>query len=304
MQDSWSDYWQSEDKEGEVFVTRDGEQPAYLAQFWQKAFAALPSKARVLDIASGAGSVFSNIESERLADLQLTATDISAEALSKLKKRIKGVNTVECDSTELPIEDESFDWVVSQYGVEYAGLSAFNEAFRVLAPGGVMKLLCHYQGGYIDSKNRLLLQSAELARDSKFIDVASELVDASFAKDANRLQAARQGFTQVERPFAQSFKHLQQGIHLHLYMGFKQLFTNKAKYHQKDIIKWLDDMRADVERNVARLTTMCNAALSVEDIKQLDLSLSSMGAKEFSAVEFGIPEVDQVAAWVITVHKP
>ena len=81
-----------------------------------------------------------------------------------------------CPATELPLPDSSFDFVVSQFGVEYAGIDAFIEAARLVKPGGQLSLLCHYQDGYIDSKNQKMLEAAKIARHSNFISDALALV--------------------------------------------------------------------------------------------------------------------------------
>ncbi len=70
-----------------------------------------------------------------------------------MRQRIPGVTTMACPADDLPYADGPFNAVCSQFGVEYAGTKAFEEAAHVLAPNGRLLILCHYSNGYIDSRN-------------------------------------------------------------------------------------------------------------------------------------------------------
>ncbi len=141
MQDKgWSDYWEKDGAAGgEVFVNAKGGRHPALAEFWLSRFADLAEGARVLDVASGAGSIYAHLDPGHGFDLN--ATDIAPEALEALAKRIEGVSTEVSGAENLPYEDASFDLVVSQYGIEYAGSEAFSEAARLVRPGGSLATL-------------------------------------------------------------------------------------------------------------------------------------------------------------------
>jgi ubiquinone/menaquinone biosynthesis C-methylase UbiE len=104
---------------------------------------------KVLDIA--AGSSYFTIElAKRNPDSEFTAIDIYEGSIQQSKKNIKKarlhdrIRIIKMDATSLELPDESFDTVVNYLGLEDIHMtrerkgvvSAFNEVYRVLRPGG------------------------------------------------------------------------------------------------------------------------------------------------------------------------
>lgn len=98
--------------------------------------------ANVLEIASGTG-----ILTRRLRDIlepasQLVATDLNGEMLNYARTKFQSGENVkwqEADASALPFADQSFDRVVSQFGLMFVPDKdlANRESFRVLRPGGI-----------------------------------------------------------------------------------------------------------------------------------------------------------------------
>ena len=304
MNNKWSDYWRDDSTAGEVFVNQEGGKPVYIDEFWKRHFSSVLAGDSILDIACGAGSVFASINSDVRKDLDLFASDISSDALELLESRVSGVATFEADSNQLPFPDNKFDWVVSQFGVEYAGIDAFAEAFRVLAHKGQYCIVCHYADGYIDKKNQVLLLGAKAAEKSGFVDAALDLTNATYQSDTQRLSEARSEFKTSEQLLAKTFPSVREGIHLHLYFGFKQLYTNRTKYSEHDIVDWLTNMKTDIEKNLLRLTSMADAALDHSQIESIKNTLLEMGAKNVHIEPMSIPDKDEFGAWIIAANKP
>ena len=306
---NWSEYWQNEGAEGEVFVNKQGGKHPFLAQYWQQLFREQTLDARVIDIAAGAGSIFSHLPTTHQFDLH--AADISGPALAILKQRIPATTVHVCPATELPLPDSSFDFVVSQFGVEYAGIDAFIEAARLVKPGGQLSLLCHYQDGYIDSKNQKMLEAAKIARHSNFISDALALVTSAFNISASSSTATppaeaikeQKNFTASQRTIEQAIKHCPEGAHAHLYFGFKQLYERRSAYDLADITNWLEEMTADIDRNIMRLTEMCNAASSQSDIEKITQALSERNFIGITQAPVILPEHKLPVAWAITAFK-
>ncbi|MBL4665762.1 MAG: FAD-dependent oxidoreductase, partial [Sneathiella sp.] len=61
--------------------------------------------------------------------------------LEILKERIPRTKTYTCPADNVPLGDYSFDMVVSQFGIEYAGSTAFIEAARLVKNGGKLSIL-------------------------------------------------------------------------------------------------------------------------------------------------------------------
>lgn len=104
----------------------------------------LKSGEKVLDLASGEGSVSEFMQS---LGCEVTALDISAEALKKAEKR--GVKTVQANVEEkLPFKNESFDVIFWGDNAEhlFMPMNTLKEIHRVLRKNGRLILSCPNMG--------------------------------------------------------------------------------------------------------------------------------------------------------------
>ena len=297
----WADYWQHDGDSGEVFVNSKGERHPGLAKFWNTVFEGTPADAAVVDLASGAGSIFAHLTEGH--GLQLFAADIAEEALASLSNRIPGVTTMVCSAGAVPYDDGRFDLVVSQFGIEYAGIDAFTEAARLVAPRGRLVALCHVEDGYIDSNNRAQLDEAVLVDESGFIDLAINLTKAGFSADTAAQQHSEEAFVPVVQQIAEGVRRCPQGIHSHLLQGFQQLFEQRQRYDEADITSWLDEMRQELNKNIDRLTRMRAAALSPEDMANITENLTSVGLQEIQFKQFMTSGNKLPVAWSLSASR-
>jgi SAM-dependent methyltransferase len=122
-----------------------------LRAHWSGALSSVQDGHRILDIATGSGALprlITTLIPER--SVTIDAIDIAtiewrwtAELPAACRNQI---NVHPGRSAEqLPFEDERFDLIASQYGLEYSQLDlAVPELLRVLAPGGRVALLMHH----------------------------------------------------------------------------------------------------------------------------------------------------------------
>jgi ubiquinone/menaquinone biosynthesis C-methylase UbiE len=299
--EGWSDYWEKDGAGGEVFVNARGEAHPALADFWQAAFENVAAGSRIIDIASGAGSVFAHLPDGH--GCRLTAADISATALESLSQRIPGVTTLVCSADDIPLDDASFDMVVTQFGIEYAGVGAFDEAARLLAPGGRFVGLCHYRDGYIDSDNRAQLDEARIVKERGFIDAAIVLARAGFTNDAARLKRAQDAFAAIATPVGEGMRRHRKGIHTYLFQGFRRLYENRRQYVLADITGWLDGMRGELDKTIDRLERICDAALSADDVQRVRELFEARGLEQVHCTPFGTAENQLPVAWQLAARK-
>lgn len=297
----WSDYWQRDGAGGEVFVNARGEGNPALRAYWLAVFEALPAAAKVVDLASGAGSIYAHLGNDH--GLQLHAADIAEEALATLEERIPGVRTFVCGADDLPFDDGSFDLVVSQFGVEYAGADAFAEAARIVAPGGRLAALVHVKGGYIDAGNQEQLDEAIVTRDCGFIEHATELTHAVYSNSKARLATAEQAMMPAIEAVVGAMKRRKQGIHSYLYFGFRKLYENRKAYDKTDITGWLEGMNKELEINIDRLSRMTQAAMSEKDVDSIREHLQNAGLAVDATDLFETPGNDKPVAWDIRAHR-
>ena len=297
----WSDYWQKDSADGEVFVNAEGDRHPALAEFWQAHFADLDHGARVIDLASGAGSIYAHLPEEHT--FQLSAADISDIALAALQERFPQVSAIVCSADSIPLDDQSFDAVVTQFGVEYAGVDAFAEAARLVAPGGRFVGLCHIQDGYIDSDNQEQLAAARIVAEQAFIDHASRLITAVFSADPAALKDAQDAFAKAATPVGERMRRCRKGIHTYLFQGFRQLYEKRQQYDLGDITGWLDAMRGELDVNLERLSRMCGAALSESDVRDIKRIFEAQGLVDVNCTPFETPGNKLPVAWKITARK-
>ena len=109
----------------------------YAQDLAERAAASSPSK--VLETAAGTGIVTEQLRS-KLPNATIIATDLNPAMIERANAVRPGLNVEwrPADATDLPFDDGSFDVVVCQFGVMFFPdkQQAFNEAFRVLKPGG------------------------------------------------------------------------------------------------------------------------------------------------------------------------
>ena len=94
----------------------------------------------VLETACGTGIVTARLRERLPACTRLVATDLNEGMITfaQQKRGAPGIEWQVADMTTLPFPDQSFDYVVCQYGVMFLPDKAagMREAYRVLKPGG------------------------------------------------------------------------------------------------------------------------------------------------------------------------
>lgn len=299
--EDWSGYWQDENPEGEVFANLEGRKNPAVVAFWQQQLANAPTKSRIIDLAAGAGSIFNHLVLSE--SIEWHACDLSHAALVQHRRRTPGVLLCASSADRLPYRPGHFDVVLSQFGLEYAGLEAFSEAASLVRPGGSMSLLCHIENGFIDKRSQSLQGDATVARDSGFVEAAIELTQAAFSGSMEGLQHAYRGFVEPERKLSAALANKPAGLHSHLYGGFRRLFESRDRYDQADIIGWLEAMKQEIDRLLSRLATMRKAALSEGQVKLIGRKLEVLGF-DVRFAPYIIPEYAVPIAWHFHATRP
>jgi ubiquinone/menaquinone biosynthesis C-methylase UbiE len=297
----WEEYWEKEGIQGEVFINKNGGKPSYLSKLWKDYFNNFSHDISVVDIACGGGSIY--LELPEPNNYKLYGIDISKEALNTAKARINGLHTLECPSTNIPLEDNKIHNVVSQFGIEYAGIDAFAEAIRILKNGGDFCFLTHCKDGYIDKQNKGKLNGALLVKECDFIGIADQLTHALYKKNKELVKDLHDKFSLIEPKIFEYKAQFPDGVHAHLYDGFRKLISNMQNYKCIDITDWLKSMKTELEKNIIRLKQMRNAALTESEVNDISILLKKNGVKSFNYEKFYAPDQSDPIGWLISGKK-
>lgn len=95
---------------------------------------------RVLDVACGTGLLSTEAQSAAGPDGSVTGADINPDMLAVAKSKSHSIHWLEAPAECLPLETDSYDRVVSQFGLMYFSdrESAISEMMRVCRPGGAV----------------------------------------------------------------------------------------------------------------------------------------------------------------------
>ena len=309
---AWDTYWR--DTRENAAHKEGGAQEALLAQFWRELLteqlAANPN-VRILDLASGNGAVTGFVRQISPA-LAVHCCDYSLYALVELERRHPGNPRVVADAARLPYTDASFDLVLSQYGVEYAGPDAIIEAARLLAPGGTLALLVHVFEGAIYRECERNRDIVNAIRALDILTLARSAFAAGFALNAG--ETAPEIFKQAERAFTPAVRGLEQllrdagpgaagGLPGQLYQDIAHMYRRMSAYAPEDIFNWLDGMFRELDAYQGRMQSMLDAALRREQLLSLQAKLLARGFEGSALQSLAVKEQGPAAAWALVMRR-
>lgn len=266
----WETFWSSTDSD-EVLVNESGSNNATLEAFWRDHLALVSDRSRVIDVACGAGSVLRKIHQP--PDL-CVGVDVSISALRRVSETSKGAATVVADCSTLPFPSQSFDFVFSQFGVEYAGIPAFLECSRLLAPGGVLKFLVHCKESAIQRSVARDLATVQTILRAGFFDAAKQLTQALSSKIESEVQSAAERFNVAEAALRSEVPIAPTNFAGYAYLGYQKLLRQWNQYDPSDVLSWLTGMQVEAESAAERLSNMQDAALDDAKLTEINTALS------------------------------
>ena len=178
---AWTSYWAT-GRLHSCIGSYDSNYTGAIGQFWKSVFTRLPSGARVLDLGTGNGALplMLSEQAGQSAEFQMDAVDLSAIAPDWYSAgqypAIHFHSGVEME--HLPFDDDTFDLVVSQYGLEYAKWpEALLECSRVLKPGGNAAFVMHHVDSVlVDVARAELAGQAMLLESGGLLDAAGGVI--------------------------------------------------------------------------------------------------------------------------------
>jgi ubiquinone/menaquinone biosynthesis C-methylase UbiE len=311
---NWDQYWRGM-KDG-VAPGIGGANHPRLNQFWREYFSRLHEESnqkRIIDIASGDGAVATfayDVLGVELADV--TCIDISQHAIDLLQKRFPAIHGIASDAISIPLESASFDIVTSQFGVEYAGVAAFIEAARLVAPGGQLAVLAHHRSGAIYRECSASIDAVEKLRACEFIPRSIAMFEAGFAAgrgaDPGPYNRAAEdllpAFRELERIMQDYGMHVAGDTLLRLYQDVDKIHQSMQHYDPAEILQWLSRMDGELDAYAGMMVSMRNAALSEPQFRAVGNELESAGFSLLQALPLTPDDKELPIAWALIANRP
>jgi len=315
--DDWDVYWRGK-KEADP-QSDAGPQDEAPSEFWKAFFAEeFPrhSNLQFLDAACGHGAVteiaLATADALAISDMKLACMDYSASAVQALKEKFPGVSGVACDARDTPFSDGPFNIVASQFGLEYAGLEAFEEAARLVATHGVLVALLHIKKGAIFDECAATLSAIQSIQESRLLPLAREAFDAGFA--VARGNAPQSRFLEADKNFAPAVEALKQTLRKHgpLLAGsmihrmgtdLGQMYQRIEAYVPQEFHAWLDRTDAELAAYAGRMQSMVDAALDETEVRNLSERVASKGLTVDTYDMLRMRNNNEPASWIFIARR-
>lgn len=309
---AWDDYWSG----AGGFEAVGGGQRHKLAGRWRAFFTETGSSRAappvVIDIAAGAGAAIAAAASAR-GDGLFVALDFSVAAVRSACAADRLILGAASDAAQLPLRDRCADFVISQFGLEYAGEGAFAEAARVLAPGGRYGSISHYAGGAIDlecAENERLLGAVG---NGGLFAGARRTLAASFAQRSRRDPAPID--RALDAPFASALAAAMSAVRaappsaarstLERFLNdLTRLSARRFAYEPSEALGWIDGMEAALGAYLKRMRSMRASALDRAKIDAIAAQFGAAGLTGFTAEPLYLDDAKPPAAWVLEARRP
>lgn len=288
---AWTDLW----RRGVLHACASGIEGNYdgsIAAFWAGCFGRLAAQARVLDLATGNGALALlakqyGLDNNRQFEIHgidiaqinpLQSLDCAPDLMSGICFH-SGV-----DMARLPFADGSMDFLMSQYGFEYAPSRSdvIKAMLRVLAPGGAIAMLMHSSDSIVARMAPVQLQGIDYLLEGPLLDnlqaIALLMAEARDTQARQMLakspeaEAARNTFNQSVEALLKQIQlwpqaHVLQQAVLHV----RRVLELASAGNVEAVYMRLSDWRAGLEAERLRLQHLMSALLddsAIADIAQ------------------------------------
>ncbi|MCH7820791.1 MAG: class I SAM-dependent methyltransferase [Proteobacteria bacterium] len=267
----WDTYWQGT-RDKDSYALGGASHPA-ITSFWDDTLSqilASTTNARILDIATGSGAVIEKFFHHSTdAQPDITCVDISDAAIDGVRRRFPAITGIVADARSIPLESFRYDLVTSQFGIEYAGLDALDEAARLIAPGGTLAMLMHVRPGLIFDECSAALDAVQRTQKAEFVERALRFFESGFAavRGADRApydQAASDlnpAIEAVDTILSEHGEHVAGGTIAKLYFDVERIHTRIQTHDPDEVLEWLRTMVRELADYGERMASMCDAAI-------------------------------------------
>jgi SAM-dependent methyltransferase len=210
---------------------------------------------------------------------------------------------------ELPFKNETFDLVISQYGLEYGNpREVLTEVTRVLKPGGqAVFLILPSRGIAVLNANRNLKQCRYMLREAKLfdiaIDVAGKMAAAETATpdaDSGILMAP---FNIEVENVVRRFGPDECDVVLAMVLGLQKVFISRKTTPLEEQVVSIQTLRTRLAEYAARAQALTRAAVSDTGLEDLKRATAIVGMRPTSAQPVLVGRYGAIA-WRLIAERP
>ncbi|MCW3171076.1 class I SAM-dependent methyltransferase [Shewanella subflava] len=315
MTQHWSDYW----KQGYVTSFGSELQQNYqgeLKVIWETFATKLPANFNLLDLCTGNASLPLLIQdclSQHDTNGQIIAVDQAQVNLDPNRHTnsnidIKLISGVNCEV--LPFESETFDFCISQFGIEYSSiLLTLSEIARVLKIKGQCLFVLHHIDSRILKANQKIYQfitqpyvQSLLGNMSKLIVAMGEVQthdDVIKIKQNKECEALRHQINKDIKSLVQTDESTAKESELMMYVG--QFFTQGMFWPVSRKNEFIDFIEQEISSSKQRLCELINAAVDNQKLNSILCEASKLNLvvlRSDMVVEGGEP-----IAYILSLQK-
>ena len=315
---AWNDYWRLT---AETAAHRaGGPQDEALSRFWSSVFSGQfegNQVSRVLDFACGNGAVTEialGTAGTAGAEPVLFGFDGAGTAAVAYRARFPGAVAVVADAARTPFPDGAFDMVASQFGLEYAGLDAVDEAARLVARGGVFAAVVHRREGALFRECEANLRAMQRVQASRILANAKEAFRRGAAAirghgSRSEFQRAEERFaaavTEVDRVLADYGDGVAGGTVHRLYADLGHMYRRLGAFDPAEVALWAGRMETEVNAYAGRMSAMVESALDAAGLREASARAKARGLSVRTSEELRTGrEGEESAAWVLVCDRP
>jgi SAM-dependent methyltransferase len=308
----WDVYWRGTQENA---AHQDGgPQQAVLTEFWESVFdsslAGLEQN-RLLDLACGNGAV-TGLATKMMPTGEHYCLDSSLSAVQELQKRYPQSTCAAADALRTPFISGSFDYVCSQFGIEYAGWEAIEEALRLLAPQGTLALVLHLHSGAIYQECGQSVRAIEAIKETNVLPLAFAAFNAGFALNAETgsvadFKAAEKNFTPAVRGLEAIMRdmgpNVATGLPQQLYRDISHMYRNMSSYDAKEVANWVEGMSKELDAYQGRMSSMVNAALDSSAVSKVIDLVTAQGVSVVRHDTLKLGASQEAFAWALVCKR-
>lgn len=312
----WDSYWLSTETLSSFAQSnhKDGYQGDVL-YFWNAIFKEFQNSANLLDIGCGNGAL-AVLAEQYPNEFKITAIDAAKidpikhfnnnEKVSISLNKIKFISQMHCEN--LSFDDSSFDYLISQFGIEYSDIKqSLPEANRVLKSGGEVIALVHHRNSFItqDCQQGIKVLSQFISKGGLAYKVKNFI---EFCIHYRRLEKPT---TQEQNEFLANNENLLQDfkkVQINLSSEVEQdWFGQLAQNFIPMIVNWrevsvhqIDSLITELINYQLRINEQIKASWNEDDKKAISSNLSS----DWKTIDITPKEIDgELFCWVLRAKK-